>query len=87
MGFMNQLTEFGSENFSSGSDSLPATATSIFRSRRDAATSRPIKLQPITTARFAPFAFSMIRLLSASVRKPAEIELDIRNIAVIMFFK
>ena len=69
MGFANQLAELSPKAFSSGAESLPTTATSILRSREDQATSRPIKLAPITTARFALFASSIMRRLSVSVRR------------------
>ena len=67
--FANQISSSRPRTFSSGSDTFPTTATSSLRSRNDHATSSPMKLAPITTARFAFFAFSMMRLLSVSVRK------------------
>ena len=44
------------------------TCTSISRARKDAATSRPMKLAPMTTARRACLAASMIARQSASDR-------------------
>ena len=54
---------------SSGSASGATTCTSSPRARSDAATSSPMKLAPITTARFAFFAAAMIERLSASERR------------------
>ena len=44
--------------FSSGTASGATTSTSIPRSRSEAATSRPMKLAPTTTACLAPLAFT-----------------------------
>ena len=52
----------------SGRSSGATTHTSSPRDRSDAATSSPMKLAPITTARFADFARAMIARESASVR-------------------
>ena len=49
----------GPITFSNGRFSGATTWTSTLRARKDAATSRPMKLAPITTARFADFARSM----------------------------
>ncbi len=49
-----------------GRSSGATTVTSISRARSDAATSRPMKLAPTTTARFASLAASMMARLSAS---------------------
>ena len=45
------------------------TWTSILRARKDAATSSPMKLAPMTTARRAVLAPSMMARQSASERK------------------
>jgi hypothetical protein len=54
---------------SSGTASGATTCTSSSRARSDAAVSSPMKLPPITTARFASFAAAMMRRLSASERR------------------
>src|SRR2546422_127140 len=54
---------------SSGWLSGATTSKRIPRARSDAATSKPIKLAPTTTTRFAEVALAMIALLSANVRR------------------
>src|SRR5262245_42069894 len=63
------LRLFDPKTRSRGSDPFPTTTTSSLRSRNDHATSSPMKLEPMTTARRALFAFSMMRRLSVSVRR------------------
>ena len=58
----------GPRTRSIGRFSGATTWTSILRARREAATSRPMKLAPITTARRAVLARSMMARLSARVR-------------------
>ena len=52
-----------------GTVSGATTCTSILRARSDAATSRPMKLAPITTARCEVRALATRARLSASVRR------------------
>ena len=59
----------GPRIFSIGIVSGATTCTSMFRARSDAATSRPMKLAPITTARFDVSALATRARLSASVRR------------------
>ena len=58
----NNIREYG---LLVGTSSGATTCTSSPRVANDAATSRPIKLAPTTTARFADSAFAMIARLSA----------------------
>ncbi len=55
--------------FCIGRSSGATTCTSILRARKDAATSRPMKLAPITSARLALPAVLMTARLSATERK------------------
>ena len=66
----DEVAELGAEH-ALERHALPARrrATSSPRARSDAATSRPMKLAPITTARFAASPRAMIARLSASVRR------------------
>ncbi len=55
--------------FSMGTPSGATTCTATFRARRDAATSSPMKLAPITTARQESRARATRAWLSVSVRR------------------
>jgi hypothetical protein len=55
--------------FSNGQVSRPTTCTATFRARSDAATSIPMKLAPITTARLALSALATSSRLSPCVRR------------------
>ena len=55
--------------FSIGMVSGATTSTAMFRARSEAATSSPMKLAPITTARFDASALATSARLSASVRR------------------
>ena len=59
----------GPKTVSIGRASGATTRTASPRARNDGATSRPIKLAPMTTTRPAPVAATINALLSASVRK------------------
>jgi hypothetical protein len=59
----------GPRIFSIGTFSGATTCTSTLRARSEAATSRPMKLAPITTARRTVSALETSARLSASVRR------------------
>jgi hypothetical protein len=65
----DEISDFRPKIVSIGRASGATTDTASPRVRNDAATSRPIKLAPMTTTRRAAVAAAINARLSASVRK------------------